>query len=102
MAFPMALGGPASAPDSGGEASLGPFSFDECLGLMVDTMQAYGFELAKFRKENDDFKQMITILEGAARAHARSGRGAWGVESSVQRIEPFICAYLLRVHFHTH
>jgi hypothetical protein len=40
-----------------------PFSFDECLGLTVDTIQAYGHELSRLRRQNEVFKEMIHALE---------------------------------------
>ena len=32
------------------------FSFDELLGLVVDSMQIYGNEITKLRRANEDFK----------------------------------------------
>ena len=38
------------------------FSFDELLGLVVDSMQIYGNEITKLRRANDDFKYVTLIV----------------------------------------
>mmetsp|Transcript_64474 Transcript_64474/g.129658 ORF Transcript_64474/g.129658 Transcript_64474/m.129658 type:complete len:520 (-) Transcript_64474:88-1647(-) len=43
--------------------SAGPFSFDEVMGLMVDTIQAYGHELIRVRRKTTELQSMIRILE---------------------------------------
>ena len=38
------------------------FSFDELLGLVVDSMQIYGNEITKLRRANEDFKYVTLIV----------------------------------------
>jgi len=40
-----------------------PFSFDEFFGMVVDSLQIYGNEVIKLRKQNESFREMIKTLE---------------------------------------
>ena len=41
----------------------GLFSFDAALGLMVDTIQAYGHEIQSLRHKHEQMNTMMSILE---------------------------------------